>query len=199
MNRRRCIIPFQKVMLGMFNRVFSVVLISAALGSAVETLALAQDVRATLGGRVTDVQGAAVPNAAVMVVSDDTAVKRETRTNEQGNWAIPFLLPGHYAFSVASAGFKTSHHAGIELQAADNKQIDVELELGAMTQSVEITASAPLIDTSSATSGTAISQTQMTEMPTLSHVPTLLARLPPWRVAPRHNNHTAGAWVHLRA
>ena len=73
----------------MSNRVFTVVLISAALGSAVENLALAQDVRATLGGRVTDVQGAAVPNAAVMVVSDDTAVKRETRTNDQGNWAIP--------------------------------------------------------------------------------------------------------------
>ncbi len=183
----------------MFNRVFSVVLISAALGSAVENLALAQDVRATLGGRVTDVQGAAVPNAAVMVVSDDTAVKRETRTNEQGNWAIPFLLPGHYEFSVASAGFKTSHHAGIELQAADNKQIDVELELGAMAQSVEITASAPLIDTSSATSGTVISQTQMTEMPTLSHVPTLLAVLSPGVVAQDQNNNIVRPWSYIGA
>src|SRR6266568_4022837 len=159
----------------MLKNALSAFLSVVALISAVENVSRAQDVRATIGGRVTDPQGAAVPGATVVVVSDDTAVKQQTQTNQQGNWAISFLLPGHYRFSVASQGFKTSVRAGIELQAADNKQIDVQMEVGAMTQSVEVTAAAPLIDTSSAISGTVISQVEMTEMPTISHVPTLLA------------------------
>src|ERR1700674_1612457 len=89
--------------------------------------AWAQEVRATLGGRVMDAQGALVPGAAVTVVSDDTAVAQRTRTNHQGNWVVEFLLPGHYHFMVAAQGFKTLDRAGIALQAADNKQIDVQV------------------------------------------------------------------------
>jgi hypothetical protein len=83
-----------------------------------------QEVRATIGGRVTDTQRAVVSNAAVVVVSDETSVKQQTLTNDQGNWAMQFLLPGHYHFSVSAPGFKTSLREGITLQAADNKQFD---------------------------------------------------------------------------
>src|SRR5579872_1978127 len=95
----------------------------------------AQEVRAVLGGRVVDPQGGVIPGAAVVVTSDDTGVKRETRTNEQGNWIVEFLLPGHYRFSVSVAGFKTAERSGIELQTSDNKRIDTQLEIGASTQS----------------------------------------------------------------
>src|SRR5690348_14284429 len=84
-----------------------------------------QEARATLGGRVTDAQGAAVPGASVVIVSDDTGVKQQTRTNSQGNWIVEFLLPGRYHFSVTAAGFKIENRQGITLQTADNKQIDV--------------------------------------------------------------------------
>ena len=70
-----------------------------------------------------------------------------------------FLLPGQYRFSISHPGFKTMVRAGITLQAADIKQIDIVLEVGAVTQSVEVTAEASLIDTTSATSGTVISST----------------------------------------
>src|SRR5215469_7594998 len=123
--------------------------------------AFAQDARATLGGRVTDAHGGTVPNAVVVVVSDDTAVKQQTMANDQGNWSVGFLLPGHYRFTVSAPGFKTSVHDGITLQAADNKQFDVQLEVGAVTQSVEVTADAALIDTTAATSGTVISSQEM--------------------------------------
>src|SRR5690348_1208294 len=89
--------------------------------------ASAQDARATIGGRVTDRQGSAVPAAAVEVTSEDTTVKQTTVTNEQGNWTVQFLLPGRYRFSIARPGFKTLIRDGITLQAADIKQFDVLL------------------------------------------------------------------------
>src|SRR5215472_2732442 len=108
----------------------------AILLMAVFALAIgrAQDARATIGGRVTDGQGSAVPAAAVEVTAEDTAVKQTTVTNEQGNWTVQFLLPGRYRFSIARPGFKTLIRDGLTLQAADIKQFDMVLEVGAVTQ-----------------------------------------------------------------
>jgi hypothetical protein len=157
----------------------------------------AQEVRATMGGKVTDAQGALVPGATIVVVSDDTNVRTETKTNGQGNWILQFLLPGHYRFSVAAPGFKTTDRTGVELQAADNKQFDVQLEIGAATQSVEVTADAPLIDTTAATSGTVITTKEITEMPSSSHVVTLLAVLSPGVTAQDQNGNVAHMWSYL--
>lgn len=98
------------------------------------SLAGAQEVRAIVGGRVTDPAGGVIPNASVVVVSDDTGVKQQTRTNNDGNWTVQFLLPGHYHFTVTAPGFKTEERQKIELQAADNKQFDVKLQLGSSAQ-----------------------------------------------------------------
>src|SRR5438046_5470631 len=69
--------------------------------------ALAQEARATLSGRVTDPQGAAVPSAIVVVMSNDTGVTRQTQTNGQENWIVEDLLQGAYQSSVAASGFST--------------------------------------------------------------------------------------------
>src|SRR5215471_9963975 len=159
----------------------------------------AQDARATIGGRVIDTQSAPVPNAAIEVIAEDTAIRQTTITNDQGNWTIQFLLPGRYRFSVSRPGFKTMIRDGLTLQAADIKQFDVVLEVGAINQSVEVTAETALIDTTSATSGTVISSREMTEMPTLSHVPTLLAVLSPGVVAQDQNNNIVRPWSYIGA
>ena len=159
----------------------------------------AQEVRATLGGRVTDPTGAMIAGAAVSVVSDETAVQRQTTTNEQGNWLVQFLIPGHYHFSVSAPGFKTTERSGIELQAADNKQIDTRLEVGQASQTLEVTAETPLIDTTAATSGTVITTQEITEMPLASHVVTLLATLSPGVVAQDQNGNVAHMWSYLAA
>ena len=65
----------------------NLLLVLAAVCAATSSV-WAQSSRASLGGRVTDAQGAAVPNAEVAVVSEDTAVKQTTRTNDQGNWVV---------------------------------------------------------------------------------------------------------------
>ena len=156
--------------------------------------AAAQDVRATIGGRVTDTQGAVIPGAAVAVTSVETGVALQTRTNAEGVWIVQFLLPGHYNFTIISQGFKTEDRRGIELQAADNKEIDVQLSLGAISQTVTVTSEAPLIDTSTASSGTVINSAEINELPTSSHVVTLFATLSPGVVAQYQNKNVAYLW-----
>jgi hypothetical protein len=73
-----------------------------------------------MGGKVTDPQGALVPNATVDVTNDDNNVKQTTRTNGQGVWIIGFLNPGHYQFTVSATGFRSETRKSITLQAADD-------------------------------------------------------------------------------
>ena len=63
-----------------------------------------QGARATLGGRVTDRQGAIIPYAAVVATSDETGVKQQTRTNDQGNWTVQYLVPGKYRIRSQNLG-----------------------------------------------------------------------------------------------
>jgi Carboxypeptidase regulatory-like domain len=156
----------------------------------------AQSSRASLGGRVTDAQGSAVPNAEVSVVSEDTAVKQTTKTNDQGNWVVQFLIPARYNFTISAAGFKSVERKGIVLQTSDNKQIDSQLEIGSTTTELTVTAEVPLIDTTAATSGTVISQDQILEMPSSSRVLTILATLSPGVIQQDQNNNTAHLWSH---
>src|SRR5205085_7388673 len=104
--------------------------------------ARAQDSRATLGGRIIDAQGAVVPNAHVIVSSGETGVKHDAKSNDQGNWAVRFLIPGRYSFTVSAPGFKQVDRDGITLQTSDIKLIDVRLEIGAATSQITVTAEA---------------------------------------------------------
>src|ERR1035438_5719541 len=105
----------------------------------------AQEVRAAIGGRVMDSQGALVPNSTILVTNDDNNVRQETKTNAQGVWVAEFLLPGHYRITIGAEGFKTQDRKGITLSAGDVKQIDTTLEIGASSQTIDVTADAPLI------------------------------------------------------
>src|SRR5437016_10464829 len=114
--------------------------------------------------------------------------------NTQGNWIVEFLLPGPYRFTVKAPGFRTAQRGGVTLQTADDKEIDVQLEVGATTESVEVSSGTPLIDTTSATSGTVITSEELNELPTSSHVVTLFATLSPGLVAQYKNNNVAHLW-----
>jgi hypothetical protein len=173
--------------------------LAAVLSLYLNSPSRAQEARATLGGRVMDPQGAAVPDAIVVVISDATGVKRETRTNSQGNWIVEFLLPGPYQFSVTAPGFKTTDRRGITLQTADDKEIDVPLEVGSAKESVVVTSATPLIDTTSATSGTVITSEELTELPSMTHVATLFAMLSPGVVAQDQNGNVVHMWSYVGA
>jgi hypothetical protein len=154
----------------------------------------AQESRASIEGKVTDPQGSRVPGAQVSVVAEDTNVTQTTETNEQGVWTVRFLNPGSYRIVVSAAGFKTSERNGIVLQVADIKQMDTVLEIGQISEKVTVTAEAPLIDTTSATSGTVIEPEAVTEMPIMSRIPFQLATISPGVQAVDQNNNVAMMW-----
>jgi hypothetical protein len=154
----------------------------------------AQENRATLGGLVTDQHGEAIAGAVVSVISEDTGVTQQTKTSEQGTWAVRFLNPGHYSVTFTYSGFKKSERKGITLSTADDKTIDVTLELGSVSQQVVVQGETPLIDTTSATSGTVITPKVMTDMPLLSRIPTLLAILSPGVLLQDQNQNVPRMW-----
>jgi len=129
------------------------------------SLSFAQESRAILSGRVVDPQGAAVPNAKVEARNLDTNVVETATTNESGLYTLPPLNPGRYSITVTAAGFKTRVQSEVELRAADRRQIDFGLELGALTETVTVTGEAPLVDAASASLGTTINKQLVANLP----------------------------------
>src|ERR1700735_1410382 len=82
----------------------------------------AQEYRATLVGTVVDPSGAAVPQAKVTAVNTETGVPSSTESGADGDYVIPFLVPGHYSLRVEKAGFKTTDHGPIELSVNDRRR-----------------------------------------------------------------------------
>lgn len=142
----------------------------------------AQESRASVGGRVTDPEKAVVRDATVTVTSVETGVRQTTTTNATGDWSVKLLNPGHYTFSVNAPGFKAATYQPFELQVGDQKTLDVQLQVGTVMETVSVTSEAPLIDTTAAVSGTVITTKELEDLPTQSHVPTLLVGLTPGAV-----------------
>ena len=142
-----------------FFRVGTVVLF------AVTTGLFGQEYRATLLGRVLDPSGLAVPGAKVSVTNIATNVRTATDTNAEGNYTIPYLQPGNYHLRVESAGFKAVERGPIELRLDQRARIDLKLELGVTSETVAVTAEAPLLDTASASTGQTIDSRRITDLP----------------------------------
>ena len=140
---------------------------------ALAAFSFAQDIRTgTLVGLVTDSTGAAVPNARINVVNAQTKVELNSQTNPDGNYNVPYLNVGEYEVSVEANGFKKHVRPGIILQAGSTVRIDVELEVGAVTQEIEVTAASPLLATDSAVVGSISDAKKVQETPINQSRPT---------------------------
>ena len=133
----------------------------------------AQDVRTgTLVGLVTDSTGAAVPNARINVVNGQTRVESHGLTNVDGNFDVPYLNLGEYELSVEASGFKKYVRPGIIVQAGSTVRIDVQLEVGAVNQTIEVSAASPLLATDSAVVGMTEDAKKVQETPINQSRPT---------------------------
>jgi hypothetical protein len=141
--------------------------------------ATAQEVRATLNGHISDPHGAGVPNATVTVQNIATGDKSTTVTTGDGNYTVPFLVPGTYTLSAEAEGFKTQNRPNIELHVGDKITADMSLTLGAVSETVTVTTAAPLLDEGSATRGGLIDNVKVTELPIIGRNPINLANLVP--------------------
>jgi hypothetical protein len=125
-------------------RVIALVGLSFALASPV--LAQRSD-RGIISGVVTDPQGAALPGATVTVRNEDTGVENVLTTNNAGLYTTNPLVLGRYSVTVNMQGFKRAVAAGIQLRPGDTIRHDVALQLGALTETVEVTSGASLDST----------------------------------------------------
>jgi hypothetical protein len=105
---------------------------------------------ATLSGRVTDPAGLAVKGAAVTLTSADQGISHTSSTGDAGLYTFTFLPAGIYTLEAKASGFKQYKQEGITLAAGQNAEQQVSLVVGAVTESVEITAQAPLLNVDNA-------------------------------------------------
>jgi hypothetical protein len=127
--------------------------------------ALAQSVSGTILGSVTDPTGAVISNAKVTLVNEGTGLSRTVTTDTNGEYVAPSLPTGRYTVMSEITGFKTLTMSNIELGVDQRVRIDLKLEVGAMTESVSITAETPLLQTSSSELGTTVGDEQIEALP----------------------------------
>jgi hypothetical protein len=148
-------------------------LCAALLATAVLS---AQEFRGSLTGRVIDPSGLPVPNAKVTILKTDTNTRTDTVTGADGNYTAPFLAPGPYEVSAESSGFKKVVRAGIELGTNERITVDLALQVGTPTESVTITAEAPLLMAATASAGQVITTHEVENLPMNGNTPLALAR-----------------------
>jgi Carboxypeptidase regulatory-like domain len=134
---------------------------------------------ARLSGTVTDPQGAAVPGAKVDVTQTATGQILHATADDKGEWALPSLPTGVYKVTVTQPGFKSITNDNVTLDAGVPATVNVKLEVGAATESVEVTAGAEIVQTSSATVTSILQGRQINDLPFTSHnVTELIASQP---------------------
>lgn len=124
-----------------------------------------QDARGTILGRITDTQNAVVPNAAVLVQNIDTGISLPLKSNADGNYEAPFLLLGNYRVTAEANGFKRTVRNGIALRVNDKLEVNLTLELGATSDTISVTAEAPLLETATASLGSVVDARRVAELP----------------------------------
>ena len=139
----------------------------------------AQDTRGTISGTVTDPQGGVLPGVAVTVANTGTGTSTRLTTNASGYYEAPLLLPGAYSVTVETTGFKQSVRSGLTLAMGERLQIDFQLELGSATESVTVTSEAPMLDTSTVSTGRAMTNREVMDLPVLGNNIMMLTRFAP--------------------
>src|SRR5437588_10153675 len=119
----------------------------------------------SIDGELRDTTGAAVTGVTVSVINTGTNASRAVVTNEAGAYAFPSLPPGTYTVKVEKAGFKSVVRNQIELQVQLAARVDFELQVGQVSESIEVRADAALLVTDNATVGTVIENKRIVELP----------------------------------
>ena len=125
----------------------------------------AQVERGTISGIVHDATAAVVPNAAVTVKNVNTGIVVSVSSSQAGEYVAPNLIPGEYTVTVTQAGFNTTNVTGIVLHVDERLVADVTLAVGAVNQSVEVGATAPLLQSESASVGNVITRREVSQLP----------------------------------
>jgi len=129
------------------------------------SLASAQTFTATIVGTVHDATGAVVPGAKVVAINAGTNARADAHSDEQGNFTVGSLPPGRYVLEAEAAGFKNLVRSGIVLQVQQQARLDLTLELGAITESISVTAAASQLESTTSTLGKVVENRRIRDLP----------------------------------
>ena len=129
------------------------------------SFANAQGTTAQIVGKIADQTGAVIPDAPIDVQNTGTGLVRHAQSTVEGSYVIPSLPVGTYTLNVSMKGFKGFHQSGIVLEGGQNARIDVSLQIGVTSETVQVSAAAVQVDTSSASIRTEVDTTQIEELP----------------------------------
>jgi hypothetical protein len=159
------------------------------------TAGWSQNVYGTITGTVTDTSGAAVAKAAVTLTNLDNAQKRNIETDSSGNYTFVNILPGRYKLEGEKTGFKKFVREPIVVQIESGLRVDVSLQVGAQTETVEVSGEAPFLQPETTSLGQVVEQRTLTEMPLNGRNPLALVGLAPGVVpqgTPSSGNSSGG-------
>lgn len=140
-------------------------LVLAAFGFLLGSPLLAQINTATITGAVKDPSGATVAGATVLVENISTGVQHQAQTNSDGVFSVPQLQPGSYTVTISHDGFQTAKNPQVNLEIDQVANLPITLQVGTTQQTIEVTSTAPLIETSTAGLGTVIGHKETVDLP----------------------------------
>jgi hypothetical protein len=152
-------------------RVSSVLACVLVCGSVVTE---AQTFLGGIRGAVRDAQGV-IPGATVSLTNEDNGVSRDTVSNENGEYSFPAVQPGAYTVKATVPGFKTFERQGIRIQTQTFVTLDIVLEVGALQETITVTADAPLIETSNASHADVLDAATIETLPSVGRNVFLMA------------------------
>jgi len=125
----------------------------------------AQQETATITGEVKDASGGLVPKAMITVTNVGTNIIVNTETNEEGSYTVPSLRPGDYTLTAEKSGFKKTLRSGVTLQVNQFARIDITLQTGQVSETVEVAGGAPLLESETSARGSVIDQRKIVDLP----------------------------------
>jgi Carboxypeptidase regulatory-like domain/TonB dependent receptor-like, beta-barrel len=120
---------------------------------------------AVLTGTIRDSSGAILPGVTVTSTSTARNTSQSTVSNDTGSYAFPAMQPGTYSLTAELPGFKKFLREGIVLQVTQVIRLDIEMELGAISESVEVSESVPMVETETSSRGSVIDEKKIIELP----------------------------------
>jgi hypothetical protein len=118
-----------------------------------------------LSGTVRDPSGAAVPKAEVEIKEENTGASRTATANDNGQYVVPSLPAGVYTVSTSPQGFKTTIATGVEVHVSENKVLNLDVQIGQVSETVNVTSDSAPVETRSGNVSSLISEKQVTELP----------------------------------
>jgi hypothetical protein len=141
--------------------------------------AFAQEARGTITGKITDAEKAVVPGASVTITNVAMGTSVALKTNEEGFFRAPYLIPGTYQIAAEAQGFKKYIRDGVILRVNDTLALDIQIEVGAIDQAITVVAENPVLDTATASQGTVVDSRRVAELPIAHGDPYKLIGLTP--------------------